>query len=214
MGKRFYYGKFLLQSMTSNLDSTQKLPFKVFTFSFLNPEFSPLNPQHEKLVQTALSMKPMLLSFIGKAVPPSDREDVFQDTLLALHTANSKNPIENLTTYIWTAARNQIKKYHREQSAQKRRTKEVPLEDDLDSESSWPSPFEMLVSADLEIHLKHCVREQSAERRYLLHLVLKRGFILQKAAEILDRPLGTIKRQLHETRESLKRCLQKWGLDV
>lgn len=214
MGKRFYYGKFLLQSMTSNLDSTQKLPFKVFTFSFLNPEFSPLNPQHEKLVQTALSMKPMLLSFIGKAVPPSDREDVFQDTLLALHTANSDNPIDNLKAYVWTAASSQIKKYHRNQGAKKRSAEEISLKDDLDLESSWPSPFEELVSSNLEIQLKHCMGEQSEERRYLLRLVLKRGLVLQKAAEILGRPLGTIKRQLHETRESLKRCLQKWDLDV
>lgn len=84
--------------------------------------------------------------------------------------------------------------------------------DELDS-ASWledPSekPEDTLVRSELSNAIQHCLDRLEYEFKAIVVLVDIQGVDYASAAEIIDRPLGTVKSRLARARRNLKDCLQ------
>jgi len=84
--------------------------------------------------------------------------------------------------------------------------------DEMDS-ASWledPSekPEDTLVRKELSEAIQHCLNRLEYEFRTIVVLVDIQGLDYASAAEIIDRPLGTVKSRLARARNNLKDCLK------
>jgi RNA polymerase sigma factor (sigma-70 family) len=99
----------------------------------------------------------------------------------------------------------------------------VPLEpltsDDEEIESpSWIAdtgelPEESALRSELGIAIQNCLDELPDEFRAMVVLVDVQGLNYQEAAEIIGKPVGTVKSRLSRARVRMRDCLQKvWEL--
>ncbi len=84
--------------------------------------------------------------------------------------------------------------------------------DELDS-ASWledpaEKPEQSLERRELSDAIQYCLDRLEYEFRTIVVLVDVQGIDYASAAEIIDRPLGTVKSRLARARVSLKNCLQ------
>ena len=99
----------------------------------------------------------------------------------------------------------------------------VPLEpltsDDEEIESpSWIAdtgelPEERALRSELRIVIQNCLDELPDEFRAMVVLVDVQGLNYQEAAEVIGKPVGTVKSRLSRARVRMRDCLQKvWEL--
>ncbi len=70
------------------------------------------------------------------------------------------------------------------------------------------SPEERLERAELEKAIQHCLETLPGEFRAVVVLVDVQGFDYAEAAEVIRKPVGTVKSRLARARMRLRECLQ------
>lgn len=100
----------------------------------------------------------------------------------------------------------------------KKRRPTVPLEpltsDDEEMESpSWIAdegelPEESVLRAELGVQIQRCLDELPDEFRVIVVLVDIQGFDYHEAAQVVAKPVGTVKSRLSRARMRLRDCLQ------
>lgn len=84
--------------------------------------------------------------------------------------------------------------------------------DEMDSaswlEDSGDKPEDSLLRRELSEAIQYCLNRLEYEFRTIVVLVDIQGLDYASAAEITDRPLGTVKSRLARARNNLKECLQ------
>ncbi len=105
----------------------------------------------------------------------------------------------------------------------RKRRPTTPLEpvDDFDEEIESPrwaadpgeSPEEAAERAELAQAIQRCLNELSPDFRTMVVLVDVQGMDYAEAAQVVGKPLGTVKSRLSRARRGLRKCLQKfWEL--
>ena len=92
-------------------------------------------------------------------------------------------------------------------------------EDDYGEEMDSPSwmedpgeiPEETLQRSELSDAIQHCLDKLDQKFRMIVVLVDIQGLDYASAADVIDRPLGTIKSRLARARQSLQECLEGFG---
>lgn len=78
-------------------------------------------------------------------------------------------------------------------------------------EDPGEKPEQTLERMELADAIQRCLNELDEKFRSVVVLVDMQGFDYQGAAEVIDRPLGTVKSRLARARESLQECLEGFG---
>jgi RNA polymerase sigma-70 factor (ECF subfamily) len=102
----------------------------------------------------------------------------------------------------------------------RKRQPQVPLKppaddgDEIDSpywmEDPEEKPEEFTLRRELSDAIQYCLNRLEIEFRTIVILVDIQGLDYASAAEVVDRPLGTIKSRLARARQSLKSCLERF----
>jgi RNA polymerase sigma-70 factor (ECF subfamily) len=72
-------------------------------------------------------------------------------------------------------------------------------------------PEQSIERLELSQAIQHCLNELAAEFRSVVVLVDIQGLDYKSTAEIVERPIGTVKSRLARARRSLQACLQGFG---
>jgi RNA polymerase sigma-70 factor, ECF subfamily len=75
-------------------------------------------------------------------------------------------------------------------------------------EDDTPNPEEQTEEAELQDAIQHCINELDDKFRTVLVLVDVEGLDYETAAEVVHRPLGTVKSRLARARDRVQDCLQ------
>jgi RNA polymerase sigma-70 factor (ECF subfamily) len=148
---------------------------------------------------------------------PAAAEDVTQDAFISayrkLHTFRGGSFKAWLLRIVTNACYDELRR-------QKRRptTSLEPIgEDDEEIESpSWladpgESPEDAALRLELSNAIQHCIDELDEDFRAVVVLVDVQGMDYAEAAEVVKKPLGTIKSRLARARNRLKDCLRGFG---
>jgi RNA polymerase sigma-70 factor, ECF subfamily len=92
----------------------------------------------------------------------------------------------------------------------------TPMDDDEEEEiesPAWladgsPSPEEQVSAEELDRAVKHCLEDLPDDFRAVVVMVDVEGLDYQEVAEVIGKPLGTIKSRLARARLKLRDCLQ------
>ncbi len=82
------------------------------------------------------------------------------------------------------------------------------LEDPYWIEDDSPSPEENFQESELQKAIQHCIKVLDDKFRLVIVLVDVEGLDYETAAEVVGRPLGTVKSRLARARERVQKCLQ------
>jgi RNA polymerase sigma-70 factor (ECF subfamily) len=148
---------------------------------------------------------------------PAAAEDVTQDAFISayrkLHTFRGGSFKAWLLRIVTNACYDELRR-------QKRRpiTSLEPLgEDNEEIESpSWledpgETPEDAALRMELSNAIQHCIEELDEDFRAVVVLVDVQGMDYSEAAEVVKKPLGTIKSRLARARSRLKDCLRGFG---
>ena len=150
-----------------------------------------------------------LLSFIRQRVPnDADAEDILQDVWYQFTTTVETEPIEQVSSWLFTVARNiVIDDWRARQARPETPVDEVPeqrrsTEDDADDQLllSW-------VVAEALTHL-------SEDHRTVLLECYYRGRPVAEVARRLGVPAGTVKSRTHYALRALKLALEEMGVSA
>jgi RNA polymerase sigma-70 factor (ECF subfamily) len=72
------------------------------------------------------------------------------------------------------------------------------------------SPEERAERLELDQAIQHCLEDLSAEFRAVVVLVDLQGYDYFEAAEVIQKPVGTVKSRLSRARVRLRDCLRGW----
>ncbi|MBU1225770.1 MAG: RNA polymerase sigma factor [Actinobacteria bacterium] len=138
----------------------------------------------------------------------ADAEDITQETLIRAYRALSGYPearIRSLAVrpWMWTIALNLCRNRSRSRS----RKPETPLPEWYEPASPAPGPEQMAVAADAGERLgtRVAALPWAQRRAVVLRHVIGLGY--QEIAEALERPVGTVKADVHRALASLRREL-------
>jgi RNA polymerase sigma-70 factor (ECF subfamily) len=94
----------------------------------------------------------------------------------------------------------------------------VPLEPEMDDgeiledpfwiEDESPTPEEHFEDSELQQAIQNCINKLDKKFRTVLVMVDVEGLDYETAAEVIGRPLGTVKSRLARARERVQACLQ------
>ncbi len=82
------------------------------------------------------------------------------------------------------------------------------LEDPYWIEDDSPSPEENFQESELQKAIQHCIKALDDKFKTIIVLVDVEGLDYETAAEVVGRPLGTVKSRLARARERVQKCLQ------
>ena len=137
--------------------------------------------------------------------------DIFQEVFLNFYRRLSEyRPEGKLKSYLFTSAHNRILNFFRDQK------QDVSL-DDTDEEGKAylqeelagddPQPLEHLEQAELAEKIKKAALALPQTQREVIYL--KQYMTFREAAEMLNRPLGTVLADHHRGIQKMKQLLQK-----
>lgn len=150
----------------------------------------------------------MLLNFAGHYL--SDRatcEEITQELFIQLH--NRRNTLKinaSVSSYLFTALRNKILNYLRNQAVYKKHiniaaSKTARLQNDVD-QFIYVRELQEEISSSLKCMPSKC------KEVYLLHD--QDQFTLKKISELLSRPVDTVEKQLRRAKKHLRSSLQSY----
>lgn len=161
-------------------------------------------------VELVLTRQDRLWSGVRRLVPDAGRaEDVVQETFARAHRALASWPperIEGLRVdgWIWTIALNEIRNGARNAS---RRPSEVPLDGRPAPVSRGPGPEEQAMAAVDRARLDAALDTLPAAQRTAVVLRHVVGLGPAEIARVTDRPVGTVKSDVHRGLGGLRRTL-------
>ena len=177
----------------------------------------------DKITETFLNLKQRLLNFIRLRVSRiEDAEDILQDVFYQLSRVNNLiNPIENISAWLYRAARNKITDHYK-----KKKDEPLPASYDEDNEEyifdeltdiiygeeSTPE-IEMLRSLVFE-EIQTALSDLPKEQREVFEMTELLGFSVKEAAEKTHTPVNTVLSRKHYAVKFLRKRLEELYSDV
>jgi len=177
----------------------------------------------DKTAETFLSFKQRLLNFIRPRVKRvEDAEDILQDVFYQFARVNNIiNPIENISAWLYRAARNKIIDHHR-----KKKDEPLPASYDEDNdeyffdeitdiiygEEATPET-EMLRSLVFE-EIQTAIADLPQEQREVFRMTELLGFSVKETAEKTHTPVNTVLSRKHYAVKFLRKRLGELYTDV
>jgi len=177
----------------------------------------------DKITETFLNLKQRLLNFIRLRVSRiEDAEDILQDVFYQLSRVNNLiNPIENISAWLYRAARNKITDHYK-----KKKDEPLPASYDEDDdeyifdeltdiiygEESTPE-IEMLRSLVFE-EIQTALADLPKEQREVFEMTELLGFSVKEAAEKTHTPVNTVLSRKHYAVKFLRKRLEELYSDV
>jgi len=177
----------------------------------------------DKITETFLSLKQRLLNFIRLRVSRiEDAEDILQDVFYQFSRVNNLiNPIENISAWLYRAARNRITDHYK-----KKKDEPLPASYDEDDdeyifdeltdiiygEESTPE-IEMLRSLVFE-EIQTALTDLPKEQREVFEMTELLGFSVKEAAEKTHTPVNTVLSRKHYAVKFLRKRLEELYSDV
>jgi RNA polymerase sigma-70 factor (ECF subfamily) len=151
---------------------------------------------------------PGLLSYLTSYL--NDRqlaEEVLQDVMLAVwNNASGFRGESKVRTWLIVIARNRAINTRRRKEPQL-----MPLDDELDFQSSDTGPLEKIERKDQQEALREVLQTLPPTQREILELVFFHQLSGPEVADVLGINIGTVKSRLHRAKEMLRRVLQVTG---
>ena len=155
-----------------------------------------------------------LLNFAGKYV--DDREtckEIVQELFISLHVKREQLHIQvSLTAYLYSTLRNKILNHLRNESVYKKHIARAGQT--LKDRQAGNEVQDLLDGQELEKEIFICLNKMPAKYREVFILNKQKAYTLKKTAEILQRPIDTVEKQLRkavrQVREHLRRRKAYW----
>ena len=139
-----------------------------------------------------------LLIFAGRYIADRDTcKEIVQELFITLHIKRSQLRINiSLTAYLYSSMRNKIINHVRKESIYK---KHVSVAGKAIHAYSPLNDIDLLMDVnDLQKEICYCLNKMSARQREVYVLVKQDAYPLKKVAEMLNRPVQTVEKQLRK----------------
>jgi len=153
-----------------------------------------------KLVQAY--RRPIYSYLVRCGLNQSTRDDLFQEIFLKIHkSADSYNPSQPLSPWIFTIAVNTFRNYKREKYQQY--SEVIALDETEELHNNDPTPDKIAHFTQTLEWLEIAITKLPSEQAEALTLTSIQGLKLKEVAEILERPVATIKTHIRRARQTL-----------
>lgn len=144
---------------------------------------------------------PAIARFFRRKVGENDCKDLVQSTFLASVEAFDRFRAEStIRALLFGIAWNKLRMHLRD-----RPRPTEPLDDMMDPLCSTPRT--LLAKQQDTLRLRKAMRKLEPEREVMLELFYTEELSLDEISEVMGRPIGTIKTQMHRSRRQLGRML-------
>jgi RNA polymerase sigma-70 factor (ECF subfamily) len=140
----------------------------------------------------------LLLNFAGRYIADKDTcKEIVQELFIKLHCKRRQLTINvSLTAYLYSSTRNKIINHLRNESVYK---KHVAVAGKAMHALTPINDIDQLMDVnDLEKEIFYCLNKMPARQREVYVLVKQEACPLKKAAEMLNRPVETVEKQLRK----------------
>lgn len=151
----------------------------------------------------------LLLNFTGKYISDKDTcKEIVQELFITLHLKRRQLNINvSLSSYLYSSTRNKILNHLRNESVYK---KHVAVAGKAILALTPINDIEQLMDAnDLEKEIYYCLNKMSAKQREVYILIKQEAYSLKRAAEMLNRPVETVEKQLKKAVQQVQRHLNR-----
>ena len=145
-----------------------------------------------------------------------DAEELYQDTFLkAMDAAERIDVNNNPKSYLLSIA---VSLWNNKKRKYARRNRIAPT-DSLDDENNFSvaadtnTPEDRVLQKELYKTVNNCINELDDKMRIPIVLYYNSGLSVEKIAEIIKCPQGTVKSRLHKARNLLRERLEVYGID-
>lgn len=139
-------------------------------------------------------------------------EDIAQETFVKAYLGlRGFRGRSKFSTWLYRIAVNEA--LHAKTTRKRRAEVEQPL-DDLVPASDQPAPGEAAELSAMEKSVRRAIAELPTVQRAVVTLRYLEGLALAEVAEILGRPIGTVKSQIHYALKTMSYTLRDWRNDV
>jgi RNA polymerase sigma-70 factor (ECF subfamily) len=150
-----------------------------------------------------------LLNFAGKYV--DDREtckEIVQELFISLHVKREQLHIQvSLTAYLYSSLRNKILNHIRNESVYKKHI--AMAGQSLNAIQTGNEVENFLDEQELEREIFICLNKLPAKYREVFILNKQEAYTLKKTAEILQRPVNTVEKQLRKAVRHVQEYLRR-----
>lgn len=155
--------------------------------------------------------KPIYSYLVRSGLDKNIRDDLFQDIFFKVHkSANSYNPSNRLSPWIFTIAVNTVRNHIRDQKSTKNHLSlYIDEVTELHLVDESPSPEKITQSKHMMLWLQQAIQDLPQVQSDALNLTIIEGMKLSDAAKILKLPLSTIKTHVRRARKSLLTAYRK-----
>jgi RNA polymerase sigma factor (sigma-70 family) len=140
----------------------------------------------------------LLLNFAGRYISDKDTcKEIVQELFITLHLKRRELTIQvSLTAYLYSSIRNKIINHLRKESIYK---KHVSVAGKAIHARPPINDIDLLMDAnDLEKEIHYCLNKMSDRQREVYVLVKQEAYPLKKVADMLNRPIQTVEKQLRK----------------
>ena len=143
----------------------------------------------------------------------ADAEDLVQETLLCAYRAIDRFDGAHPRAWLFTIMRNAEAKRHRRRRPELLRDPDqAGRTESADPRGGAESPEEVVVGAEFDAVVAHCLASLPEQHRQVVELVDIDGLSYAEAAEVLGVPVGTVMSRLHRARARIRQRLSAAGL--
>lgn len=138
----------------------------------------------------------LLLNFTGKYISDKDTcKEIVQELFITLHLKRRQLSINmSLTSYLYSSIRNKILNHIRNESVYR---KHVAVAGKAILSLTPINEIEQLMDVnDLEKEIFYCLNKMPAKQKEVYVLIKQEACSVKKAAEMLNRPVETVEKQL------------------
>lgn len=152
---------------------------------------------------------PAVMGYVVRCgVPPSLRDDVFQDVFFKIHrNASLYSPRHPLRPWLFTVTANVVRSHFRKQGVFQRYFSSKELE--VEPSDSAPSTQVDREGREFALRLDRSIQRLPMKQREVLCLVCLEGMALDEVAIALSMPVNSVKTNLQRARKSLRRDLER-----
>ncbi|MEL7304191.1 MAG: RNA polymerase sigma factor [Myxococcota bacterium] len=155
---------------------------------------------------------PAVMGYVIRCgVPPSLRDDVFQDIFFKIHrNASRYSPAHPLRPWLFTVTANVVRSHFRKQGVLHR----VFSPREIESEPACQSATAVAQGEanEVAVRLNRSIAKLPMKQREVLSLVCIEGMALDEVAVALSMPLNSVKTNLQRARKAMRRELERYEL--
>lgn len=142
--------------------------------------------------------------FVQRLDGVNDADDLLQETFIKVYiNIHRYNPSYTFGQWVYTIARNTFIDFMR------RRQDDVSIDERFSApEANTPTPEERVINLQQRNQIEGYLERLTPRYRQLIQMRFFDEYSYEEIADKLDRPLGTVKTQIHRAREQMCRLIQ------